>query len=348
MADYRDKLDEWREAARRKARELDDKYGIRERVEEGAKAAGEAARRGAEKVSSGAERARAEAERLGEDLDVNEHAQDVRARAEAARQQAGRAAEEAARVAREAGEKLRAAGRTAGERAEEVLGDAKKYSEGVLGGAKKYYDRASRAYDVTARATRLTTASSVGLFRAYDWARENPKRAIFVTLSLATGVRLGAAFPGIDGVLLGAHPHWFTHSALPVWAMRKAGQKFDSYLREREELMAGGELDEAERKRVEFERKMVRYVGAPLLGAFSCAAGVAMWAQILQPGPIVGAPVSWLLGGNPVLDGVWLFANGVICFHQGYKFFMIALKDQEDAQRIVREIKGLLPSAATA
>jgi hypothetical protein len=348
MADYRDKLDEWREAARRKARELDEKYGIRERVEEGAKAAGEAARRGAEKVSSGAERARAEAERLGEDFDVNEHAQDVREHAEAARRQAGRAAEEAARVAREAGEKLRAAGRTAGERAEEVLGGAKKYSEGVLGGAKKYYDRASRAYDVTARATRLTTASSVGLFRAYDWARENPKRAIFVTLSLATGVRLGAGFPGIDGVLLGAHPHWFTHSALPVWAMRKAGQKFDSYLREREELMAGGELDEAERKRVEFERKMVRYVGAPLLGAFSCAAGVAMWAQILQPGPIVGAPVSWLLGGNPILDGVWLFANGVVCFHQGYKFFMIALKDQADAERIVREIKGLLPSAATA
>ncbi len=304
MADYRDKLDEWREAARRKARELDEKYGVRERVEEGAKAAGEAARRGAEKVSSAAERARAEAERLGEDFDVDEHAQDVRERAESARQHAGRAAEEAARVAREAGEKLRAAGKSAGVRAEEVLGDAKKYSEGVLGGAKKYYDRASRAYDVTARATRLTTASSVGLFRAYDWARENPKRAIFVTLSLATGVRLGAAFPGIDGVLLGAHPHWFTHSALPVWAMRKVGQKFDSYLREREELMAGGELDEAERKRVEFERKMVRYVGAPLLGAFSCAAGVAMWAQILQPGPIVGAPISWLLGGNPILDGV--------------------------------------------
>lgn len=330
MADYRDKLEEWREAARRKAREMDEKYNIRERVEEGAKAAGEAARRGAEKVSSGAERARAEAERLGEDFDVQGHAQDVR-------EQAGRAAEEAGRAAREAGEKLRAAGRSAGERAGEVFG-----------GAKKYYDRAARAYDVGARATRLTTASSVGLFRAYDWARENPKRAIVVTLSLATGVRLGAAFPGLDGVLLGAHPHWFTHSALPVWAMSRLGKKFDSYLQEREDLMAGGELDEAERKRVEFERKMVRYVGAPLLGAFSCAAGVAMWAQILQPGPIVGAPISWLLGGNPILDGVWLFANGVVCFHQGYRFFMIALKDVDDVSRIVREIKGLLPAGATA
>src|SRR5947209_2053743 len=337
MADYRDKLDEWREAARQKARELDDKYQIRERVGEGARAAGDAARKGADAVKGGAERARAEAERLGEDYDLNEHAQDVRERTQAARDQAARAAEEATRVAREVGGRVREAGQKAGERA----GD-------VLGGAKKYYRNAARAADIGVRATRLTTASSVGLFRAYDWARQNPKQAIVVTLSLAAGVRAGAAFPGLDAVLLGAHPHWLTHSALPVWAVRRLGKKFDGYLRERERLVAAGGLDEAERKRVEFERKMVRYVGAPLLGAFSCAAGVAMWAQILRPGPIVGAPVSWLLGGNPVLDGVWLFANGVICIQQGYKFFMIALRDQEDAARIVRELKGLLPAAAGA
>jgi hypothetical protein len=337
MADYRDKLDEWREAARRKARELDEKYQIRERVEEGARAAGDAARKGAERVAEGAERARAEAERLGDNLDLDEHAQDARARAQEARAHAGRAAEEAARVAREVGDRVR----DAGHKAERAAGD-------VIGGAKKYYQGAARVADLGARATRLTTASSVGLFRAYDWARQNPKRAIMVSLSLAVGVRAGAAFPGLDAVLLGAHPHWFTHSALPVWAMRRLGKKFDSYLHEREELIARGELDEAARSRAEFERKMVKYVGAPLLGAFSCAAGVAMWAQILQPGPIVGAPISWLLGGNPLLDGIWLFANGVICFQQGYKFFMIALQDQEDAVRIVREIKGLLPAAATA
>jgi len=59
-------------------------------------------------------------------------------------------------------------------------------------------------------------------------------------------------------------------------------------------------------------------------------------------------PISWLLGGNPFLDGVWLFANGVICFHQGYKFFMIALADQKEVARVVREIKGLLPAASSA
>ena len=158
----------------------------------------------------------------------------------------------------------------------------------------------------------------------------------------------GALFPRLDGVLLGAHPHWLTHSALPVWALRRAGSAFDKYLREREELIGRGELTEAERERAEFERKIARYVGAPLLGAFSCAAGAAMWAQVLQPGTVVGAPVEWLIGGNPFLSGVWLFANGVVCFQQGYKFFMIALKDQREAERIVRELKGLLPAAASA
>src|SRR5256885_9519598 len=100
MADYRDRLDEWREAARRKARELDEKYQIRERVEEGARAAGEAARRSADAVKGGAERARDEAERLGEDLGLNEHAQDVCQRAPEGRAHATRAAGEAPRVAR--------------------------------------------------------------------------------------------------------------------------------------------------------------------------------------------------------------------------------------------------------
>ncbi len=321
MADYRDKLDEWREAARRKARELDEKYGIKERVEDGARSAGEAARRGAARVASEAERAREEAERLGDEYDVRDHAR--------------RAGEEATRAAREAGDAFRAAGRSAGEKAGEVFGEA-----------RNYYDRASQFYGAGARLTRATSAATLGLLRAYDWARENPKQAIAVSLSLAAGVRLGASFPALDGVLLGAHPHWFTHSALPVYALRRAGEKFDRYLRQREQLIAHGELAKAERERVEFERKIVRYVGAPLLGAFSCAAGVAMWAQIFQPGRITGAPISWLLGGNPFLDGVWLFANGIVCFQQGYRFFMIALKDQREAVRIVRELKGLLPAAS--
>lgn len=320
MADYRDRLEEWREAARRKARELDDKYGIKDRVEGSARAAQDAARRGAEKVAEGAERAKREAERLNVDGRISD--------------QARQAADEATRVAREAGDALRGATRSAGEAAGEVFSEA-----------RDVYERAAQVASRGVRVTQASKAATLGLFKARRWVREHPRRAAAITFSLAAGIPLGFAFPRLDSFLFGSHPHWFTHSALPVYGLRKAGEKFDEYLRKREALIAAGQLSEAERERAEFERKIARYVGAPLLGAFSCAAGVGMWVQIFQPGRITGAPVSWLLGGNPVLDGIWLFANGVLCIQQGYKFFMIALENQEDVEQVIRELKGLLPAA---
>ena len=317
MADYREKFEEWQQAARRKARELDEKYSISDKVGEGARVAGEAARRGAESVADSAERLRVEAERLTDDEEVGETAR--------------RAASETVKNVKRAGKAVR-----------DVAGDTGKR---VFDDAKTYYDRASQIYDTGARFTRASTAATSGLLKARDWIKENPGKAAVVSVSLVLGIRAGAAFPGLDAVLLGAHPHWLTHSALPVWGIHKASEKFDNYLKKQEELIARGELDEAAQQRAQFERKIAKYVGAPLLGAFSCAAGAAMWAQIFQPGAITGAPISWLLGGNPFLDGIWLFANGVICFHQGYKFFMIALANQEEVARVVREIKGLLPAA---
>jgi hypothetical protein len=317
MADYKEKLDEWQKSARRKARELDEKFAISDIVGEGARVAGEAAKRGAETMANGAERLRAEAERLSEDEEVSETTR------------------RAAKGVKMAGEKFR-----------DVAGDGVRKAGEVFDDAKKHYDRASQVFDKGARLTRASSAATVGVLKAKEWIKANPGKAAVVSVSLVLGIRAGAAFPGLDAVLLGAHPHWLTHSALPVYGLRKASEKFDGYLKKREDLIGRGELTEAEAQRAEFERNIAKYVGAPLLGAFSCAAGAAMWAQIFQPGPIVGAPISWLLGGNPFLDGIWLFANGVICFHQGYKFFMIALANQEEVHRVVREIKGLLPAVS--
>ncbi|MDQ3474675.1 MAG: hypothetical protein M3447_13170 [Acidobacteriota bacterium] len=323
MADYKEKIEEWQRAAKRKARELDEKFAISDLVEEGSRVAGETAKRGAETLASGAQKIRVEAEKLSEDGDVGD----------AARRFAG----EARRGAQKAGESLRGVAGDAGKKAGEAIDDA-----------KKHYDRASQMYDTGAKFTRASAAATSGLLKARDWIKANPGKAAAVSFSLVLGVRMGAALPGVDAVLLRAHPHWLTHSALPIFGIRKLGEKFDGYLRKQEELIARGELSEAEQKRVEFERNVTKYVGAPLLGAFSCAAGAAMFAQILQPGSVVGAPVSWLVGGNPFLGGVWLFANGVICFHEGYKFFMIALADQDEVARVVKEIKGLLPAAAAS
>src|SRR5712692_9849207 len=320
MADYKEKFDDLHRAAKRKARELDEKLGVSGIVEDTARVAGDAARRGAKTIADGADQLRTEAEKFADETNL--------------RETAGRAANEARRRAKDAGKIIRDAAGPAGKKAGEVFDEAKNY----VGTAAKVAGKGVRA-------TRATAAVTTAAVKAKDWVKENPGKAAAVTASLVLGIRAGAAFPGLDVVLLGTHPHWLTHSALPVWGLKKASEKFDEYLKKQEARIAAGELDEAERERVEFQRKMAKYVGAPLLGAFSCAAGAAMFAQIVQPGAITGAPISWLLGGNPFLDGVWLFANGVICFHQGYKFFMIALADQEEVNRVVREIKGLLPAA---
>ncbi|MGH9966220.1 MAG: hypothetical protein ACREBG_00085 [Pyrinomonadaceae bacterium] len=323
MADYKEKIDEWQRAARHKARELDEKYAISDLVEEGSRVAGEAAKRGAETFSNSAEKLRVEAERLTDEAEVGDAAK--------------RLAGDAVRTAKQAGKAFRG-----------VAGDAGKKVGEVMDDAKAYYERASKIYDTGARFTRASSAATVGVLKARDWIKENPGKAALVSFSLVLGVRMGASFPGLDSVLLGSHPHWLTHSALPVFGIHKLTEKFESHLRKQEELIDQGKLTEAERKRVEFERNITKYVGAPLLGAFSCAAGAVMFAQIIQPGHITGAPISWLLGGNPFLDGVWLFANGIICFHQGYKFFMIALANQDEVARVMREIKGLLPAPATS
>jgi len=320
MTDYKEKFDDLHRAAKRKAREIDEKLNVTGMVEDTARVAGDAARRGAQTIAGGAEQLRAEAGKFADDNNL--------------RETAGKAMDEAKRRAKDAGKIIRDAAGPAGKKAERVFDEAVDYAT-----------TATKIAGKGVRATRATAAATAGLMKAKEWVKENPGKAAAVSFSLILGVRLGASFPGIDAVLLGSHPHWLTHSALPVLGLKKVSEKFDEYLQSQEARVAAGELNEAERERVEFQRKIAKYVGAPLLGAFSCAAGAVMFVQIANPVGLTGTPISLIFGGNPFLDGVWLFANGVICFHQGYKFFMIALADQEEVKRVVREIKGLLPAA---
>ena len=83
----------------------------------------------------------------------------------------------------------------------------------------------------------------------------------------------------------------------------------------------------------------------PLLGAFSFASGAVMMTNILDPKKMTGFPIGSIIGGNPLLEGVWFFGNGMVCFKTSYDFFMIALDGQEDVEKMVTEIKGLLPAS---
>jgi ElaB/YqjD/DUF883 family membrane-anchored ribosome-binding protein len=346
MATYKEKLEELRRGAQEKVeekvRELDEKFGLRDKIGEGAKLAtgaakvgGEALRDGAEKLFTEAEKLRTEAEKMAADSELSDHARQV--------------AEETARRAREVTENLSAnlrdaagkVGETVGvspDKANEFFNGARERAGSFYNAARKSAESAAGMFKFGVSWTRIANNTISGLTKAATWAQENPWRAAGTGVSVLFGLRVGSAVPFLT-------THWLPNSALPVWGLKKASEQFNKYLTRREELIQKGELTEADAERVRFERDIVKYVGAPLLGAFSCAAGAAMFAQILSPRGITGAPLSWLLGGNPVLEGIWLFGNGVVCFKIGYDFFMIALEDQQEVQRIVREIKGLLPTA---
>src|SRR6266481_1272698 len=227
MTDYKEKFDDLHRAAKRKAREIDEKLNVTGMVEDTARVAGDAARRSAQTIAGGAEQLRAEAGRFADENKL--------------RETAGKAMDEAKRRAKDAGKIIRDAAGPGGKKAEKVFDEAVDYAT-----------TATKIAGKGVRATRATAAATAGIMKAKDWVKENTGKAAAVSFSLILGVRLGAAFPGLDAVLLGSHPHWLTHSALPVYGLRKAGEKFDSYLKQQEELIAKGELSEAERKRAEF------------------------------------------------------------------------------------------------
>ena len=175
--------------------------------------------------------------------------------------------------------------------------------------------------------------------KAVDWAKEDPMRAATTGASMAIGAGLGIIFTGISS-------HWLLNSAIPTFTVKKLAESFDGYLKRREELIDKGALNQADAERIAFERDIAKRIGAPLLGAFSFASGAVMMTNVLNPATVTGFPLGNIIGGNPLLEGVWFFGNGMVCFKTSYDFFMIALDGQEDVEKMVKEIKGLLPSAA--
>jgi hypothetical protein len=272
--------------------------------------------------------------------------------ANAAREQLGKiddqfkVRENVRQTAERAEEKVREGAETVQTGAEKFSKTAEEAARQVFGNAQTYYQLAEQAYNFSASGARVTEAAMSGIEKARAWIKKNPGKCAVVTFSMIAGVRAGSALPDLGVTILGAGAagNWFFHSALPIIGMRKLTERYNEYLKEQESLLAGGKLDEAERSRIEFQRNLTKYVGAPLLGAFSMAAGASLIGAAFSGATVTGFPLNLILGANPLLNGVWFFANGVICISEGYKFFMIALADQDEVQRVVREIKGLLPA----
>ena len=327
MSDYKDRFDKWQREARDKFEEIDKQLGLKEKIGESARAVAETAQQGAKKIKAEAEKS-----------DVGKQAVKVAG-------ETIKTAGETAKKAWSASEPIREVAEDAGEKAGDVVKDSARKAGaiiddaiGIVGTNAK---RVSKAFSFGAGWTRTIDSAVKSVSKATGWVQEYPLQAATTGVSMAIGAGLGVVFTGVSS-------HWLFNSALPAWSVKKISEQFNAYLKSQEELIAKGELSEADAERAKFERDIATRIGAPLLGAFSFASGAVLMTNVLNPKTITGAPIDWILGGNPLLEGVWFFGNGMVCFKTSYDFFMIALDGQEDVQKMVKEIKGLLPGAQPA
>ena len=335
MSDYKQRFEKWQRDAKEKFEEIDKQLGLKDKIEEGARAVVETAQKGAEKI-------KAEAEKTEVGKQAVKVAEETMKTAEATAKKAWDASEPIREVAEDAGGKAGDVAAAAGKAASDVVGVAADKASGIFDEARetigKNADRVSRAFNFGASWTRTVDSAYKSITKASSWIQDNPVQAATTGVSMAVGAGLGVVFTGISS-------HWLFNSALPAWSVQKIGEQFNEFLKRKEELIEKGRLTEAEAERIRFERDIATRIGAPLLGAFSFASGAVMMTNVFNPKTITGAPIDWLIGGNPLLEGVWFFGNGMVCFKTSYDFFMIALDGQEDVQRMVREIKGMLPAA---
>jgi hypothetical protein len=324
MTDYKSRFEKWQKDAKEKFDEIDQQLGLKDKIGEGARVVAETAQKGAEKIKAEAEK-----------TEVGKQA--VRA-AEETIKTAGKTAKKAW----EASEPIRDAAGDVGSKAGDAVYEAgKKAADAVDEAGRtvgKNAQRVGKAFSFGASWSRTFDSAFRSLRSASSWAQENPLQAATTGVSMAVGAGLGIVFTGISS-------HWLFNSALPAWSVKKIGEQFNEFLKRKEQMIADGLLDEAEAERIRFERDIAKRIGAPLLGAFSFASGAVMMTNIFNPKTITGAPIDWIIGGNPMLEGVWFFGNGMVCFKTSYDFFMIALDGQDDVQQMVREIKGMLPQA---
>ena len=325
MTDYKEKFDHWTKKATEKLEEIDAQLGLKEKIEGGARVVVDAAKTGADYIKT-------EAEKTHVGKKAVKVAEDVIGTANDAATTAWNASEPVRDAATDVGAKAGSVVVETAEKAGEFIDDA----AGTVG------TNAKRVAKVVGFGASLSTTLDAGLKsvkKAADWAMEDPLRAATTGVSMAIGAGLGVVFTGLSS-------HWLMNSAIPTWSVKKLAEQFNGYLKRREDLIEKGQLSEADAERIAFERDIATRIGAPLLGAFSFASGAVMMTNIFDPKTITGFPLGNIIGGNPLLEGVWFFGNGMVCFKTSYDFFMIALDGQEDVEKMVREIKGLLPVAS--
>jgi len=326
MSDYKDRFEAWQKKASQTIDEIDSQLGLRSKVEEGARVAVDAAKTSATFVKSEAEKS------------------DLGKRAVRVAEDVISKADETARTAWSVSSPVRDSATDAGARATVVAVDVAESAGDFVSDAYSSVNlnarRAARVVGFGSSVSGVMNSATKSAKKAVEWAKDDPTRAATTGVSMAIGATLGVVFTGISS-------HWLLNSAIPTYAVKKLGEEFNGYLKRREEMIDRGQLSEADAEQIRFERDIAKRIGAPLLGAFSFASGAVMMSSVLNPAAVTGFPIGTIIGGNPLLEGVWFFANGMVCFKTSYDFFMIALEDDKDVEKMVREIKGMLPASVS-
>jgi len=323
MADLKGTFDRWTKKAGEKLEEIDSQIGLKDKIESGAKTVVDAARTGADYVKQEANK-----------TDLGKKAVDLTG-------SAIDTAADAAQKAWHASEPVRDAAADVGMRTGGAVVDAAEKAGGIavdtfntVGSNAK---RVSRVVGFGASLSSTLDAVIDSAKKAANWAVEDPARAAATGVSMAVGAGLGVVVTGISS-------HWLLNSAIPTWTVKKLADEFDGYLKRRETLIERGSLSDADAERIAFERDIAKRIGAPLLGAFAFSSGAVMMTNVIGHAAVTGFPIGSIISGSPILEGVWFFGNGMVCFKTSYDFFMIALDGREDVDRMIREIKGLLPA----
>jgi hypothetical protein len=324
MSDYKERFERWQKKATDKFEEIDQQLGLKDKIEGGARVVVETAKTGAGRIKT-------EAEKTDVGKRAVQVAEDVVSTAAGTAKTAWNVSEPIRDAAVDAGTKVGGVVVDVAGKAGDVIEDA---ADSVGTNAK----RVSKVVGFGAGFSSTIESALNTAKKASDWVQADPLRAAATGASMAIGAGLGVVFTGISS-------HWLLNSAIPTYSVKKIAQEFDGYLKRREDMIEKGQLSEADAERIKFERDIARRIGAPMLGAFSFASGAVMMSNVLNPAAVTGFPLGNIIGGNPLLEGVWFFGNGMVCFKTSYDFFMIALDGQEDVEKMVKEIKGLLPQA---
>jgi hypothetical protein len=324
MSDYKERFERWQKKATEKFEEIDAQLGLKEKIEGGARVVVETAK-------TGADRLKTEAEKTDVGKRAVKVAEDVVSTAAGTAKTAWNVSEPVREAAVDAGAKVGGVVVDVAGKAGDVIEDA---ADSVGTNAK----RVSKVVGFGAGLSSTLESALNTAKKASEWVQADPLRAAATGASMAIGAGLGVVFTGISS-------HWLLNSAIPTYSVKKVAQEFDGYLKRREDMIEKGQLSEADAERIKFERDIARRIGAPMLGAFSFASGAVMMSNVLNPAAVTGFPLGNIIGGNPILEGVWFFGNGMVCFKTSYDFFMIALDGQEDVEKMVKEIKGLLPAS---